>query len=87
MFEFDQEAFRHTRESSRPLQHHHEINTADPTATLDAAEWSAIGLFLDTLSPDVFACRTASLYEAYKLQISVSRFVDELISAGFYCRT
>lgn len=88
MFEYDQEAFRHTRATSlnRPLQHRHEIDTADPTAKLDAEEWSALGAFLDTLPTDVFACRTGSLYDAYKLQTSVRSFVDDLISAGFYCR-
>lgn len=86
MFDYDQEQFRHTRSTSRHLQHRHEIDTADATATLDPTEWFALGAFLDALPSDIYACHTGSLYDAYKLQTSAGRFVDDLISAGFYRR-
>lgn len=86
MFELDQDTLRHTRAPSRPAHHRHEIDVEEATATLDAAEWMAIGAFLDQLSPDVYASHTASLYAAYRLQSSIRAFVDALVGAGYYSR-
>lgn len=87
MFEFEQDGHRHTRAIAHTHHHHcHQLNTAEPTATLDAAEWEAIGAFLDSLSPEVYANHSGSLYAAYKLQTSIVEFLDALVSAGYYSR-